>query len=337
MDDIISFYFFIWNANDTDSMDFHGFLFVIIPGHKAFFPLTVLYCRDLIPVYNLLQREIMLSLTKTGYMNIITRVKRIYKFWFLVLITLSGAVVGIVILYPLNDLAYYLEYGPENMPLGKYVLNSFIKAITFAAPVKTLFYMVAGIILGLISAFIYRAFMIRVMKISQLNQELAKDIHALIKQGEGPELEFKSSLRWDYNQSGINKALEGVIIKTIAGFMNSSSGGTLLIGVDDEGNVLGLENDFKSLKKQNRDGFEQVLVSLISIKLGADVCRFVETVFYQMDGRDICRLIVAPSQRPVYIDQGNNVLKFYLRTGGGTRELNIREAMDYIADRWSKK
>ncbi len=270
-------------------------------------------------------------------MNIITKVNRIYKFWFLVLITLSGAIVGVVILYPLNDLAYYLEYGPEDIPLGKYMLDSFFKAVTFAIPLKTLFYMIAGVILGMISAFIYRSFMIRVMKIAQLNQELAKDIHALIKQGEGPALEFKSSLRWDYKQSGINKSLEYVVIKTIAGFMNSSSGGTLLIGVGDDGDVLGLKNDFRTLKKQNRDGFEQTLISLISTKLGADVCRFVETVFYQIDGQDICRVIVAPSQRPVYIDQGNNVLKFYLRTGGGTRELNIREAMEYIADRWSKK
>ncbi len=270
-------------------------------------------------------------------MNIITKVNRIYKFWFVVLITLSGAVIGVVILYPLNDLAYYLEHGPEEMPLGRYILNSLYEAVTFAIPLKSLFYVSAGIILGLISAILYRAFMVRVLKIEQLNRELAKDINALIKQGEGPALEFKSSFRWDYKQSTVNKALEAVIMKTIAGFMNSFSGGTLLIGIDDEGRPLGLEKDYSTLKKKNRDGFEQALITSISVRLGADVIRFVEIVFHEIDGRDLCRVIVAPSQRPVYIDQGSNVLKFYLRTGGGTRELNIREAMDYIADRWSKK
>jgi len=269
-------------------------------------------------------------------MNLITDIGRIYKFRFFVIAIISGAIIGIVILYPLNDLAFYLEHSSDETPAGRYILNSLFMAVTLALPIKTLFYAIAGIVLGLISAFIYRSFIRRIMQIEHLNQELGKDIYALVKQGEGPLLEFKSSLRWDLKQSVVNKVLETVIIKTIAGFMNSSSGGTLLIGVDDDGQVIGLENDFLTLKKQNRDGYEQTLISLISAKLGADVCRFVEILFYQIEGKDICRVIIAPGPRPVYSDQGNNILKFFVRTGGGTRELNIREAMDYIADRWSK-
>lgn len=270
-------------------------------------------------------------------MNLISRIGRIYKLRFFVIAIISGAIIGMVILYPLNDLAYHLEHSTDTTPVGEYIVNSLFESLTFKLPLKTLFYILAGISLGLISAFIYRSFLRRIMKIELLNRELAKDIHALIKQGEGSLLEFKSSLRWDYKQSVVNKALEIVIMKTIAGFMNSPDGGTLLIGVDDGGKALGLEKDYNTLKKPDRDGFEQLLISLISNKLGADVCRFVEILFYQIDGRDICRVITAPSQRPVYMDQGNNALKFYLRTGGGTRELNIKEAMDYIADRWLKK
>ena len=54
------------------------------------------------------------------------------------------------------------------------------------------------------------------------------------------------------------KVLEKVISKTIAAFMNSE-GGTLFIGVDDDGNVIGLENDYLLLKKRNSDGFEPEL------------------------------------------------------------------------------
>jgi predicted HTH transcriptional regulator len=54
--------------------------------------------------------------------------------------------------------------------------------------------------------------------------------------------------------------LEKVISKTIAAFMNSE-GDTLFIGVDDDdGNVVGLENDFQLLKKKNIYGFERVQV-----------------------------------------------------------------------------
>src|SRR6185369_13409521 len=54
----------------------------------------------------------------------------------------------------------------------------------------------------------------------------------LIAKGESAELEFKSSARWDVRASRINKELERVIVKTVAAFMNSKTGGTLLIGVD---------------------------------------------------------------------------------------------------------
>ena len=39
--------------------------------------------------------------------------------------------------------------------------------------------------------------------------------------GESPTLEFKSSLRWDFREQQVNKALQRVIAKTAAGLMNS--------------------------------------------------------------------------------------------------------------------
>ena len=67
-------------------------------------------------------------------------------------------------------------------------------------------------------------------------------------------VEFKSSLRWDVRQNCVNKDLEKVIVKTVAGFLNAH-GGTPLIGVDDHGVPVGLVPDFKTLRKKDRDGF----------------------------------------------------------------------------------
>ncbi len=76
---------------------------------------------------------------------------------------------------------------------------------------------------------------------------------AEITAGESAGLEFKSSARWDFKENRINKALEQVILKTCAAFLNTD-GGALLIGVDDDGKVVGLERDYKTLgKKRNRD------------------------------------------------------------------------------------
>jgi hypothetical protein len=46
-------------------------------------------------------------------------------------------------------------------------------------------------------------------------------------------------------------------------------------------------------------------------------------------------LIILASPRPVFLNQGNTP-KFYLRTGGGTRDLNIQEAVEFIAHRWKR-
>ena len=64
-------------------------------------------------------------------------------------------------------------------------------------------------------------------------------VRHLMACGENNRLEFKSSIRWDVDEGRVSKVLEGVAIKTIAGFLNAE-GGTLLIGVDDSGRAVGL-------------------------------------------------------------------------------------------------
>ena len=54
------------------------------------------------------------------------------------------------------------------------------------------------------------------------------------------EVEFKSSATFDRETGNKNKELEFAVAKTVAGFANSH-GGTLLIGVNDDGEAVGIE------------------------------------------------------------------------------------------------
>jgi len=101
------------------------------------------------------------------------------------------------------------------------------------------------------------------------------------------------------------------------------------------GTVLGLENDYKTLKKQDRDGFEQALMTAVATKLGGDACHSVQIVFHTIDAKEVCRVMVVPMHRPVYVKDGDTP-KLYVRTGALTRELNVQEAIDYTSTRWSK-
>ena len=125
-----------------------------------------------------------------------------------------------------------------------------------------------------------------------------------------------------------------MVLKTLAGYMNGN-GGTLLIGVADDGSVTGLQRDYKTLKKPDRDGFEQVLMTAIATKLGGDACHAVQMVFHSLDNKDVCRVIAAAAHRPVYVKDGDNP-RLYVRAGVSTRELNVQEAINYTSARWPK-
>jgi len=199
---------------------------------------------------------------------------------------------------------------------------------------KLIFYSTAGAMLGLLTARIHISLNSNLRYIEQLSGELTKDVRKLISHGESSTLEFKSTFRWDIKQSKFNKQLVFVILKTIAGFMNNS-GGTLLIGVDDDGKIIGLEKDYQNLKKKDRDGFEQSIFTAISTNLGTDLSNYVHVIFHSKDNNDICRLIIMPAPRPVFVKQEGST-KFYIRTGVSTRELNIEEATKFIDNRWQK-
>jgi hypothetical protein len=161
------------------------------------------------------------------------------------------------------------------------------------------------------------------------------DILKLIENGENGKVEFKSSLRHDYRQVKTDKNLEHVILKSIAGFLNGK-GGTLLIGVNDYGEILGLENDYWSLKKKTKDGFEQRLMLIISNAFGKDICSKIQVSFHTINDKEICSLFIEHSKRPVYFKDNNQTI-FFLRTGNVTNPLSTSETVEYLESNRKKR
>ena len=152
--------------------------------------------------------------------------------------------------------------------------------------------------------------------------------------GENDTLEFKSSLRWDRRDERVNRELEKVVVKTMAGFLNGH-GGTLLIGVDDGGAAVGISVDYETLKKQDRDGFELHLQQLVARDLGEAASSYLTITFHEIDGHDVCQVTVEASDHPIYVDDRNTAI-FFLRTGNATRPLPVNEAVKYVQHRWGK-
>lgn len=166
-----------------------------------------------------------------------------------------------------------------------------------------------------------------------LEPERKASLDELIAEGESPELEFKASLRWSYREGVMDKKLEAVILKTIAAFSNSE-GGSLLIGVADNGEALGLERDYETLTGA-KDEFEIHLRNLVNREFGE---RFAATnlkvAFPKVNGQEICRIDIKSGREPLYLQtQGPNGIKqdrFYVRSGNSSVELRLQEVAPYV-------
>ena len=155
-----------------------------------------------------------------------------------------------------------------------------------------------------------------------------RDVGAIIAQGETQTIEFKSSLQWDYYQNKVNKDLYAPVMKNISAFMNTS-GGTLLIGVDDDGQILGLDLDLKSMKKHNVDGFENVFNMAFNQMIGVEFRQHLEITFPKLDGKVIGFISINPAHRPVYmVHKGQEY--FYIRAGNASQPLSVSTATTYI-------
>ena len=150
------------------------------------------------------------------------------------------------------------------------------------------------------------------------------DIINLIQCDEGHHLEFKASLRVDRRTGDSNPALELVVLKTICAFLNSE-GGTLLIGQTDDNKVIGIDDDYPLIKGQNRDGFQNFVISRVSDGIGNYYLQYVSVTFHNLLGKDLCQVDVRPSDKPAYlINKGKQ--DFIVRTGNNSRPFNLSEA-----------
>ncbi|MCZ7542712.1 MAG: ATP-binding protein [Anaerolineae bacterium] len=146
-------------------------------------------------------------------------------------------------------------------------------------------------------------------------------------------MEFKSSLRWDYRQNARNEDLQIAVMKAICGMLNSQ-GGILLVGVQDDGTVIGIERDLKTLQKQSADGFELLLTDLVKNYLGLEHRNRVHVDFAREGGRQVCVIAIERSPAPVFLHIGGRD-EFWVRMGNSTRQLDAKAALHYIQAHWS--
>jgi hypothetical protein len=167
--------------------------------------------------------------------------------------------------------------------------------------------------------------------ITEPDAKQSRPITDLIALGESQTLEFKSSWQWDIREKKENTALRHASLKTIAAFLNSE-GGTLLIGVEDDGNILGISNDLARFQN-SKDRFEQNLRTRLVESIGTVAAAGVNIRFAAAADKEVCVLEVEPSRERVY-SRSDRGQEFYCRVGNTTRALTLEEAENYLAQHW---
>lgn len=154
-------------------------------------------------------------------------------------------------------------------------------------------------------------------------------IYQLATQGESISLEYKATLRTNLHTYQIDPRMELGCLKTIAGFLNSRNGGTLLIGVMDNGTPVGIEAD----GFLNEDKMLLHLDNLIKERIGPKHIMYIHPHFEDYDGVKVLAVECSPSGSPVFVKDGS-LDRFYIRMGASSPELTSSQANEYIKERF---
>jgi len=155
------------------------------------------------------------------------------------------------------------------------------------------------------------------------------DIVAEIEEGETKHRELKSSLRWNLHTEKNDDRVTLAVLKTIAAFQNTE-GGVLLIGVADDGSILGTAHD----GFPNADKFLLHLANVVKSALGQPAAARINARVWTLGDRAICRVECPPSPEPVFVKfQGEET--FYVRSGPSTEEMGPSAMHEYLGERFS--
>jgi hypothetical protein len=156
----------------------------------------------------------------------------------------------------------------------------------------------------------------------------------LIRQGESKTLEFKSTLRWNLREDRKDDAvITHAALKTIAAFLNTE-GGDLLLGVADDGSVLGIELD----RLESNDKYLRHVAQAVRNGLGDRAGTCIDPRIQAVQGKSVCLVSCQRSPEPVFLKwkgtEKNPAGGFYVRSGPGSIALSPEDAREFIRTRF---
>ncbi len=155
-------------------------------------------------------------------------------------------------------------------------------------------------------------------------------LHQYINEGEGSRVEFKSTVRTNLKTGKKGKEIEFAWLKALAAFLNSD-GGAILIGVNDNGEIVGIEAD----NFENHDRCLLHIKNLINQHVGAEFSAFIQVSLVESEDKTVVMIECAPANEPVFFKIGKNE-EFYIRSGPSSVKLSPSQMMSYVLQNMKK-
>ena len=146
----------------------------------------------------------------------------------------------------------------------------------------------------------------------------------LIERGEGAGVEFKSTVRMNLKSGKVGKEIEFAWLKAVVAFMNSDGGG-LLLGVNDGGEICGVD----------ADGFENNDRCLLHVKnlfnqyVGVEFSSCINISLVEQSEGTVVMIECQKAPDPVFLRIGKNE-EFYIRSGPSSVKLSPSQIVNFV-------
>lgn len=161
-----------------------------------------------------------------------------------------------------------------------------------------------------------------------LADSIPTDTHELITSAESKTLEFKQTLSVDVRTKEKQKYIETASLKTIAAFLNSE-GGTLIVGVSDNRDPVGIEDEINRFHEGSADKFLLHFKNLIRSNIGEQFYPLLDYNLVPIDSKRVLRIDCKRSDCPCFIGDD-----FYVRTNPATDKLAGPTMLQYVSTRF---
>ena len=160
-----------------------------------------------------------------------------------------------------------------------------------------------------------------------LNKLQKSPILTKIEKGETKKIEFKETLSMDKKKKTKEKYIEESIMKTVAGFLNSE-GGELFVGVNDNGEIIGIKDEIEKFYKSN-DKLLLHFRNLVKKTMNESFFSFINYEVVEVDNTNILHITCEKSNKEVFIND-----ELWVRTGPSTDKLLGQDMVNYIRQKF---